>query len=282
MRIAQIQSLVSGRKEENLDRMEEEFCRLDGQGIDLVMFGEMFCCPYETPAFPLYAEKEGGRTWQRLSSMARDHRVILSAGTMPETDEGGHVYNTAFVFDREGRQIARYRKRHLFEVDIPADPAAGRPCQSFHESETLTAGKETVTFDTEFGRLGICICFDMRFPDQFRDMALAGARLLLVPAAFNLSTGPVHWDLLHRSNALSSQCFIAATSTARNEHASYVSYGHSMLVSPWGNVISELDEAPGTLITDIDLAEADRIRQQLPVLSAIKTEAAGLPRRTIS
>lgn len=265
MRIAQLQTQVHADKDENLQEAEALLASLDDRGVDLVCLGEMFCCPYETPNFPVYAESAGGPTWQGLSHMAAAHHVTLSAGSVPERDEAGRVYNTAYVFGPDGAQLARHRKMHLFDVDIPGG-------QVFHESETLTAGDQVTTFEVPFGTVGLCVCFDCRFPELVRLMALRGAQLILVPAAFNMSTGPAHWELLHRSNALAAQAFVVATSDARDMDAGYHAWGHSMVVGPWGDVRAQLDEKPGVLVTDVDLADVASARRALPTLTARRTD----------
>ena len=264
MKIAQLQTHVYPEKPLSLAQVEAYMDKVMPEKPDLVALGEMFQCPYVTQNFPLYAEEEGGDTWQRLSQLAAKHQVYLSAGTVPELD-GGKVYNTAYVFDRQGRQIAKHRKVHLFDIDVEGG-------QSFRESDTLSAGNQVTVFDTEFGKIGICVCFDFRFPELGRLMALKGAKLILVPAAFNMTTGPAHWQIMFRSQALNNQCFVAGTSPARDEASSYVAWGHSLLVSPWGDIIKEAGEKEGFQITEIDLAEADRIRSQLPLLSARRTD----------
>lgn len=264
MKIAQLQTHVYPEKQRSLAQVEAYMDKVMPEKPDLVTLGEMFQCPYVTKNFPLYAEEEGGDTWQRLSQLAAKHQVYLSAGTVPELD-GGKVYNTAYVFDRQGRQIAKHRKVHLFDIDVEGG-------QSFKESDTLSAGNQVTVFDTEFGKIGICVCFDFRFPELGRLMALKGAKLILVPAAFNMTTGPAHWQIMFRSQALNNQCFVAGTSPARDEASSYVAWGHSLLVSPWGDIIKETDEKEGFQITEIDLSEADRIRSQLPLLSARRTD----------
>lgn len=264
MKIAQLQTHVYPEKQRSLAQVEAYVDKVMPEKPDLVALGEMFQCPYVTQNFPLYAEEEGGDTWQRLSQLAAKHQVYLSAGTVPELD-GGKVYNTAYVFDRQGRQIAKHRKVHLFDIDVEGG-------QSFRESDTLSAGNQVTVFDTEFGKIGICVCFDFRFPELGRLMALKGAKLILVPAAFNMTTGPAHWQIMFRSQALNNQCFVAGTSPARDEASSYVAWGHSLLISPWGDIIKEADEKEGFQITEIDLSEADRIRSQLPLLSARRTD----------
>lgn len=265
MKIVQIQSHVYSEKMENLEQLEVRLRELDGQKPDLVMLGEMFCCPYETSLFPPYAEDEGGPVWSRLSSQAREHGIYLAAGSVPERDEAGKVYNTAYVFDRDGRQIAKHRKVHMFDIQVEGG-------QHFRESETLTPGDACTVFDTEFGKIGLCICFDFRFPELARRMVLEGARLILVPAAFNMTTGPAHWELMFRSRAVDNQCFVAGTSCARDMQASYVAWGHTLLVSPWGDVIEEMGEEEGVIVNTIDLSYADKVRRELPLLSARRGE----------
>ena len=262
MKIAQLQLDVLKEKEENLQKLSEEMERLSSEKPDLIALGEMFVCPYETSGFSAYAEAEGGPLWTALSDLAKKHHVWLSAGTIPESDAGGHIYNTAYVFDRDGRQAAKHRKIHLYDVDLPDG-------KKIRESDSVTAGDQITVFDTEFGPVGLCVCFDIRFPEQAKEMALRGARLILVPAQFNRTTGPAHWELLFRARAVDNQCFYAGTSVAFDESASYHSYGHSILTSPWGKVIGQLSDASGVQIHEIDLAEADRVRQQMPVLKAL-------------
>lgn len=268
MKIAQIQSHVYSEKMENLEQLEVRLRELDGQKPDLVMLGEMFCCPYETSLFPSYAEDEGGPVWSRLSSLAREHSIYLAAGSVSERVEAGKVYNTAYVFDRDGRQIAKHRKVHMFDIQVEGG-------QHFRESETLTPGDACTVFDTEFGKIGLCICFDFRFPELARRMVLEGARLILVPAAFNMTTGPAHWELMFRSRAVDNQCFVAGTSCARDMQANYVAWGHTLLVSPWGDVIEEMGEEEGVIVNTIDLSYADKVRRELPLLSARREEVYG-------
>lgn len=271
MRIAQLQTKVYEEKTKNLDNLEARLDELKGKGIDLVTLGEMFTCPYETSRFPVYGEPEGGETWKRLSSLARENRIWLSAGSVPETDDEGKVYNTAYVFDREGRQAAKHRKVHLFDISVEGG-------QCFRESDTLTAGDHYTVFDTEFGKAGLCICFDFRFPELARLMVQDGAELILVPAAFNMTTGPAHWEVMFRSRALDNQCFVIGTSPARDMDAEYHAWGHSLLVSPWGDIIDEMDEKEGVIISDIDLSYVEKIRTQLPLLSARRTDLYQLKR----
>ena len=264
-RVAAVQMHTVEKKSENVsnasayisDLMNEVY----GPKPDIIVLPEMFSCPYETQNFPFYAEEQGDVTWRHLSEIAAYHKVYLVAGSIPEYDENDCVYNTSYVFDREGRQIARHRKVHLFDIDVKGG-------QSFKESETLTPGDSFTTFETEFGTMGLCICFDIRFVETYRIMAERGAKMVFVPAAFNMTTGPAHWELTHRARALDNQLFVLACAPARDEDGSYVSYGHSILTDPWGRVVAQLDEKAGVLNEEVDLGYADEIRQQLPILSA--------------
>lgn len=265
MRVVQLQTHVYAEKKKNMEQLERCLEKIGKEQPDLVTLGEMFCCPYDTGNFPVYAESDGGETWQALSGLAAEYQIYLSAGSVPEIDQDGHVYNTAYVFDRNGRQIAKHRKVHLFDINITGG-------QCFQESATLTAGDACTVFDTEFGKMGLCICFDFRFPELARAMVLKGAEVLLVPAAFNMTTGPAHWEIMHRSRALDNQCYVISTSPARDEKADYHAWGHSLVVSPWGDILAQMDEKEGYAVTDIDLTYVEKIRKELPLLSARKPE----------
>ena len=178
---------------------------------------------------------------------------------MPEQDENRRIYNTAYVFDQDGRQIAKHRKMHLFDINVEDG-------QYFQESAVLTAGNKVTTFETGFCTMGLAVCYDIRFPELFRLMALKNARVIFVPASFNMTTGPMHWELLFRSQAVSNQVFIVGTAPARDINSSYISWGHSIVTDPWGNVLSSMEAGTELRITEINLEECSRAREQIPVL----------------
>ena len=269
MKIAQIQMPASDYKMKSVARTKQIIDEKVPKDVDLITLPEMFCCPYDIKKFAVYAEKESGQVWQACSDIAKERQCYLSAGSIPEVDDEGNIYNTAYVFDREGKQIAKHRKVHLFDISI-------KEGQRFRESEVITAGNKITTFETEFGTMGICVCFDVRFPELFRVMALKGARIILVPASFNMTTGPAHWELLFRSQAVNNQVFVVGTAASRDDGSSYRSWGHSIVVDPWARVLSQLGEEPGVAITDIDLAQADTVREQLPLLKHRRTDLYGI------
>ncbi len=260
MKISLLQLPVSANKLQNLRRAADAVREAKGRGAALAILPEMFCCPYDNPCFPQYAEPAGGQIWTALSQMARENRIWLVGGSFPEQAEG-RIYNTCFVFAPDGTQAARHRKIHLFDIDIPGG-------QRFRESDVLSPGREATVFPTPFGTFGVCICFDLRFPALFEAMADKGAQAIFVPAAFNRTTGPRHWELLFRGRALDNQLYTIGVSSARDVSASYVAYGHSIVCDPWGAVVAQAGHGPETLDVTLDLPLVQTVRQQLPVRSA--------------
>lgn len=202
MRLAQIQMAVTADKAENLRHAEALLASV--KGADMAVLPEMFCCPYDNGCFRAYGEAAGGAAYQMLSRAAAENHLWVVGGSIPELD-GGRVYNTSYVFAPDGRCAARHRKMHLFDIDVDGG-------QRFRESDTLTAGDDVTVFDTPWGKMGLCICFDLRFQELSRLMTLAGAQVLLVPAAFNMTTGPAHWELLFRQRAVDNQLFTVGVS----------------------------------------------------------------------
>jgi len=226
-------------------------------GADFAVLPEMFCCPYDNACFRNFGEAAGGQTQSALSRLAGELGIYVVGGSVPELADG-NVYNTSYVYDRQGRELARHRKAHLFDIDV----AGG---QRFFESDTLTPGDQITTFDTEFGPMGLCICFDLRFEELARCMALRGAKCIFVPAAFNMTTGPAHWELLFRQRAVDNQCFTVGVSPARNMD---VAYGNSLAVDPWGTVLCRAEGEATVLYAELDLSKIESVRSQLPILSA--------------
>ena len=265
IKVACLQLNVKQDKYDNIEQLAEILGSGQAAGADFISLPEMWNCPYKTELFPEYAEPEQGDTWLVMSTLARKNNAYLVGGSIPESDEDGRVYNTCYVFDRNGNQIGKHRKVHLFDIF-----AHGQ--QVFKESDTLTGGSSFSTFDTEFCRMAVNICFDIRFPESSRLPALAGAKVIFNPAAFNMTTGPAHWELGFRQRAVENQVYMVGTSTARDPDAGYISYGHSIITDPWGKIIMQMDEKPGVTVTELDLDYIDVIRAKLPLLSARRTD----------
>jgi omega-amidase len=195
--------------------------------------------------------------------------VYKYAGSIPERDAAGKIYNTCVVYGPDGELLAKHRKMHLFDIDIPGKI-------TFRESDTLTAGEDLTTFDTPYGKCGIGICYDIRFPYLAMLLRQAGCRMLFYPGAFNTTTGPAHWELLQRARAIDTQCYVATISPARNPDSKYQAWGHTTAVNPWAEVIATTDEHPSIVYADYDLARIDEIRSQIPVGVQLRTDLYGL------
>lgn len=258
------QMKVTADKQENLRHAGDLLRQAAAQGANVVMLPEMFNCPYENACFPVYAEPAGGESWQFLSRMAKELNLYLVAGSVPELEDG-KIYNTSYIFSPEGEELARHRKVHLFDIDVPGG-------QRFMESDTLAPGNSVTVVDTPYGKLGVAICFDIRFAELFRVMGDQGAQVILIPAAFNMTTGPIHWSLAFRMRALDQQCFIAGCSPARDTSASYVAYGHSLVCNPWGDILMEMDEKEAVRVVELDLDDLAKYRGQIPILAGRRTD----------
>jgi len=258
-KIALIQMHVEEDKLKNISNAGEFVRKAAAQGADIAVLPEMFNCPYKTSNFPIYAEEEGGECYRLLSELAKELSIYLVAGTMPEKDSEGKVYNTSYVFDRQGQKLGKHRKMHLFDIDVKGG-------QYFKESETLTAGNTVTVFETEFGRIGLAICYDFRFPELARLMVEEGAKAIIVPAAFNMTTGPAHWEVMFRSRAIDNQVYTIGTAPSRDVDSCYTSYGNSIIISPWGEIVLRMDEKEGLALETLDFDYVEKVREQLPLL----------------
>lgn len=275
IKIAAIQMPTVTAKMENVRTVKTYLEKIKDENPDFVILPEMFCCPYQTENFPIYAEEEGGPVWQQLSGYAKQYGIYLIGGSMPEKDAEGNVYNTSYIFDREGKQIGKHRKVHLFDIDVKGG-------QTFKESDTLTAGDSDTVFDTEFGKIGVMLCFDIRFPELSRMMVNDGARIVFVPAAFNMTTGPAHWELSFRTRALDNQIYMVGCAPARDVSAGYISWGHSIVTDPWGRVTGMLDENEGILLAELDMDYEEQVREELPLLKSRRKDIYQLAKNLIN
>ncbi|XP_068622688.1 omega-amidase NIT2-A [Battus philenor] len=257
-KIAIIQLAVGPDKLKNVTHAVKEIHKAKEKGAQLVALPECFNSPYGTQYFKDYAEEvPSGATCQALSKAAAEAGVCVVGGTLPERC-GDKLYNTCTVWDSSGKLVAKHRKIHLFDIDIPNKI-------TFKESDVLSAGDQITTFDFQGIKIGLGICYDLRFPEMARLMANQGCSVLVYPGAFNMTTGPRHWALLGRARANDEQLWVALASPARDTTAHYVAWGHSTLIDPWGEPVACLDEKPGMLLADIDLTKVDEVRSQIPI-----------------
>lgn len=271
MKIATIQSKVYEDKYKNIENLAEIFASGKVKGADFVVLPEMWNCPYIAKNFPKYAEHKAGDTILAMSTLARKNNVYLIGGSIPEIDDNGKVYNTCYVFNRKGEVIGKHRKVHLFDVNFGLI--------NFYESDTLTAGSSFDTIDTEFGKVAVNICFDVRFPEGMRLQALEGAKTIFLPAAFMKNTGKAHWDINLRMRAIENQVFLVADAPARDKSIGYEVWAHSCVINPWGTVLTDMGEDEGVAITEIDLSEIDRVRKELPLMSARREDVYTLEKK---
>ena len=256
-RLALIQLAVSASKPDNLARAARLVKEAASKGANIVALPECFNSPYGTSYFPEYAEAIPGPSTDALVKSAKDSGVFLIGGSIPEKD-GDKIYNTCTVYNPNGDMIAKHRKMHLFDIDVPGKIR-------FQESETLSPGNSFTVFDTPYCKVGIGICYDIRFAEMAQIYGKKGCQLLVYPGAFNMTTGPAHWELLQRARAIDNQLYIAAVSPARDEKASYVAWGHSSVVSPWGEVVATTEHEECIVYTEIDPSYVGQIRNQIPV-----------------
>lgn len=263
MRLALIQTCSNDEMEANLERAREAVGEAAERGAEWVALPENFAyMRREGEPFPC-AQSPGGPIERCLSAWAAEHRIWLLGGSFPEVIAGSHrVYNTSTLFAPDGREVARYRKIHLFDVDLGPDGE-----DVYRESASFAPGEEVVVADTEFGKVGLSVCYDLRFPELYRAQAASGASFLTVPSAFMPETGKDHWETLLRARAIENQAFVLAPAQCGAHSADRSSYGRSMIVDPWGIVLAQGGDRPGVIDAECDLGALQRVRRAIPSLS---------------
>ncbi len=262
MRVAVCQLRSGSDAVANLGAVEGSLREAAAGGADLAALPEYFAYLGDPRRRAELAEPVPGRLTDRVGSLAGELGIWVLGGSVLEADDG-RVYDTSVLFDRTGEVVARYRKIHLYDVDLPGQPP-------MRESATISAGEALVTHETEFARVGLSVCYDVRFPELYRGLMAMGAEVLFVPAQFQHETGKDHWHALLRARAIEEQCFVVAAAqcgTFGDPAKGRRSYGHSLVVDPWGRILAEgSEDAPGVWFADLDFAELRRIRQALPAL----------------
>lgn len=240
----------------NLAAARELLAVAAGRGADLAILPEDvgYLGPNQTAPS---AEPADGEFGEFFAQAAAELGIWVLAGSFRETGpDDGRAYNTSLLFDRTGSVAARYRKIHLYDVEIP-----GRV--SSRESAAIAPGEDLVVVDVEGVHVGLSICYDLRFPELYRGLLDRGAQLIVVPAAFRAHTGADHWEVLLRARAIENQCYVAAAAQI-GQAGSIVSYGRSMVIDPWGLVLAQAPDEPSVITTELDLARLAEIRRQLP------------------
>lgn len=257
-RVAVIQLNSVSDIEQNCAQIESLLAQAHQQGVALALLPEMLFTLDKQHYCQLAQEP---RWLQRIACWARTYQLWLVAGAVPQPspDDDPRVRSASLVFNAQGECVARYDKVHLFDVDV-AD-GQGR----YRESEQFSPGNEWVVVDTPVGRLGLAICFDVRFPHVFQRLRAAGAELISLPAAFTYLTGEAHWQVLLRARAIEQQCYVLAANQCGWHDERRQTWGHSQIIDPWGEVLSELQHAPGVAVADLDLTQLHALRQRMPL-----------------
>lgn len=264
MKLALIQMKTKNTPEENLVEAKKMLAKAAKENVHIAVFPEMFACPYDNSCFPRFAMDQESPFLIEMGNCAAELGIYIVAGSVPE--KSNHkIYNTSFVFDPKGQRIARHRKIHLFDIDVEGG-------QRFVESDVLSPGQDFTTFDTPWGKLGLMICYDIRFPEVARLLALQGAKGIIVPAAFNMTTGPAHWEFSFRARALDNQVFMAGVAPARDTMASYIAWGHTISTDPWGAILTQMDEKEGIAFVEWEMEKLDKVRRELPLLKHRRTD----------
>jgi predicted amidohydrolase len=258
---AAVQMLASDDKEANLKEAQHWIRRSAAQGAKLVALPEVFIWRGSKKLERQFAEEIPGPSSMALAELAGELKIYLLAGSILEAiPNSDKAYNTSLFFDPSGRLAASYRKIHLFDVDL----ANG---VSLRESDTRAHGAEIVTAQTEFGVMGLSVCYDLRFPELYRGLAKSGARVIFVPSAFTAYTGEAHWEALLRARAIENQAYVIAPDQFGKNPRSFEAHGHSLIIDPWGKVLAELPDGPGVITAEIDLDFLAKVRAELPALN---------------
>ncbi len=228
------------------------------QGAKLILLPEMCLC-MDGAQYRDMAVDPAHAQW--LSVLAAQHKVWLLAGAVPQTDPHGdpRVRSALLVFNDEGEQVSRYDKIHLFDVDV--GDAQGR----YMESERFAPGDAIQVIDTPCGKVGLSICFDLRFPQQYEALRKAGAEIIVVPAAFTHRTGQAHWEILLRARAIEQQCYVLAANQCGWHDSKRQTWGHSMIIDPWGTVLVQLEEETGVAVAEFDSEQVQSVRTKMPL-----------------
>ncbi|CAH2244680.1 jg1336 [Pararge aegeria aegeria] len=279
-KIALVQMKVGADKAQNIETAVREIHKAKSQGAHIVALPECFNSPYGTSfKIALVQMKVGADKAQNIETAVREIHKAKSQGAhivaLPECFNSPYGTKWFPEYAEEvpsgatsralGKLLAQHRKMHLFDIDIPDKI-------TFRESEVLSAGDQITTFEYQGVKIGVGICYDLRFSEMAHLMAKQGCSVLIYPAAFNMTTGPKHWELLAKARANDEQLWVALVSPARDTEAGYVAWGHSTLVDPWANVVAKLDEKPGTLLADVDLSIVEEVRSQIPVRVQRRTD----------
>lgn len=259
-RVAAVQTVSSGDVSANLAAVEPLILAAKLQGAVLVLLPEYFGIFGARSTDKVDAREADGHGPQQdfLARVSREQQVWLIGGTVPiATADPARVRSASLVFDPQGRRVARYDKIHLF--------AFSQGDERYDESRTIEPGDAPMSFAAPFGRVGLSVCYDLRFPELYR--SYRDAALIVVPSAFTAVTGAAHWHVLLKARAIENQCYVLAAAQGGTHAGGRRTYGHSVLIDPWGSVVAELAEGAGVIVGEIDDSRIAQVRRDLPALA---------------
>jgi deaminated glutathione amidase len=258
---AAVQMTSSPHLEQNLSQAEDLIDLAVKRGAELVSLPENFAFLGQEEDKIAQADKIATATEKFLKATAQKFQIALLGGGFPVPAGNSQVYNTALLVGPDGRELQRYQKVHLFDVDLPDG-------NTYRESNTVMAGNvlPKVYASPDLGKLGISVCYDVRFPELYRDLSRQGAEVLFVPAAFTAYTGKDHWQVLLQARAIENTCYVIAPAQTGNHYAMRYTHGHAMIVDPWGVVLADAGDAPGVAVAEISPERLAQVRRQMPSL----------------
>jgi nitrilase len=262
--IAAIQMASGPNIGANLSQVEQLVQQAVEQQAKLILLPENFACiPNQDKELLDIAESEGkGMIQGFLSKLAKQHNVWIVAGSIPlHSDKAGKIKQALLVFNNRGEQVARYNKIHLFDVLIEESG------ESYNESSIMDADEKSVVIDTPFGKIGLSICYDLRFPELYRELQEKGAQIFLIPSAFTKITGFAHWEPLIKARAIENLAYVIAAAQGGYHLNGRETYGHSMIVDPWGRIVAQQNQGTGVIVAPIDIAHVRQTRKNFPTLN---------------
>jgi len=260
-KISAIQMTSTASLVENLAIVETLMNKAVAEGASLIVLPEMFpIAGMETTDKIRVSEPFGtGQIQDFLSQQAQKNNLWIVGGTIPlKTDNPNQISAACLVYNDQGKVVGRYDKIHLFDVDISQT-------ESYRESATTHPGSTVTVIDTPVGKLGLAVCYDIRFPELFRRLFNLGAEIFAIPAAFTVSTGQAHWEILARSRAIENFCYVVGACQTGKHDNGRKTYGHSLIINPWGEVINSLAEGTGVITAEIDREKLHEIRKKMPI-----------------
>jgi deaminated glutathione amidase len=260
VRVALVQMNSQDDKAANLERAEALVAQAAAWGPDLVVLPELWTYLGPRKRHAEVAEAIPGETSELLGRLASRYRFWLVGGSYLESVEGSErFHNTSLAMNPDGEIVARYRKLHLFDVEVDG--------KTYQESASVAPGNEPVVAQLGRAAVGLSVCYDLRFPELYRRLAARGARVVTVPAAFTMETGKDHWEVLLRARAIENQVFVLAPAQCGSHPPTNVSYGNAMVVDPWGTVLARAGYRESVVVADLDFGEQERVRRTLPALT---------------